>query len=136
MSNDEIIKKLKKARKIVCNLCKEGRCPSMSIPVNSSDEDVIIVDAIDAAIKALSTGWIDVADKLPEDERFVWAGTMDRLDGPYVIQASYHARSNYWVTGEDCLENELDSEVLCWREIVIPELPKWIFEEKRKDEQR
>lgn len=62
MSNDKIIEQLEKVRQIVGYLCKDGRCPSMSIPVRSSDEDVIIYDAIAAAIKALSgdkiTGWV------------------------------------------------------------------------------
>lgn len=56
MSIDELIERLKKARKIVCNLCADGRCPRMSIPAQQDDEDLVICAAIDDAIKELTQG--------------------------------------------------------------------------------
>lgn len=52
--DETLIERLKKSRKIICALCKEGRPPHMSVPVQESDEDVFICDSIDMAIRALS----------------------------------------------------------------------------------
>ena len=79
------------------------------------------------------TGWVDVAHGLPEDGRPVWVVIKHDSLGPIVIQARYYSNSETWTTGYDESERQLRSIVYCWHEIIVPELPEWMFEEEEKN---
>ncbi len=71
---DDIIERLQEAQERIGRMCKDGRPPKMSVPVQESDDDVFIVRALQEASAALSrerdaarkAGW-DAAVKTLED---------------------------------------------------------------------
>lgn len=79
--------------------------------------------------------WYDVANKMPSDERPVWAGILDSSFGAIVIEARYHWGVDSWTIGQDESERELKQVVYCWREIEVPELPEWFIKMGEQDEE-
>ena len=82
------------------------------------------------------TGWQDVPFVMPSNTRMVWVGIKDSRFGPIVIEARYYSCSDSWTVGDNETEIGLRQAVYCWHEIIVPELPEWMFEKDKKDEQR
>ena len=60
MTDQTLIERIGKSKNIIGDLCKEGRCPKMTIPVHPDDEDIFIIDTLKQCEEALTP-------PLPED---------------------------------------------------------------------
>jgi len=73
---DEIVRELEECERIVGNLCADGRCPKMSIPVRDDDEDMRLTRTMKQARARITQ---DARDKAAKDEQLRMTAQAERI---------------------------------------------------------